>query len=122
MKQRKYIFQQSKSWWINKDLDWLIENAEYIFNDSYHNGHRPHIKTKIKYEGCDSFELSNDKWGILIKGYSEMNDFSNSNLIFKSTDVEGVLAKYFNNSGCEDFVNPKRIFWKKLFNPKLKFL
>lgn len=120
--ERKYIFQQSQEWWIDKDLDWLIENAEYVFNDSYHNGFRPHIKTKRKHDGCDVFELGNDKWGILIKGYSLMDEFSQKHVVRVSKDIEGFLAEYYNECGCEDFVNPKFMFWKKIFNYKLKFI
>lgn len=119
---RKHIFQQSKNWWINKDLAWLIKNAEYVFNHSYHNGSRPHIKTKLTVDGCDVFELGNDAYGILLKGYFTLNDHMIKAMNEKTENVEEFLVDYFNASGDKGFVNPKNIFWKKLFYKNIKFV
>lgn len=118
------MFQQSKNWWCSKDLDWIIENASFACNLTCHNGHRPRIITKTKINGMNMFELDNDKWGILIKGESCFTE-GWAKLIVKDSmtkNVEKFLVDFFKGYGCEEFIDPKYTWIKRISNTDCKIV
>ena len=109
---------QSRNWWIDKDLKWIIDNGSFIFTHKGHNGERPHIVTKEKLEGTNSncFEIDTDCYGILIKGHSEYSDWYEIDDLHHSS-ILFWLIEYLKKSGAGEFLrtSPLSVFIENIF-------
>jgi len=111
-------FKQSRNWWIEKDLKWIIDNGIFIFTHHGHNGFRPHIVTVEKLEGTNSncFEIDTDCYGILIKGHSEYTDWYKIKDIHHSSVLYWFM-EYLKNSGTKEFLN---LYWWQILSINFK--
>lgn len=104
-------FQQSKSWWQPKDIDWFIKNADFAFTNNGYKGNRVRIVTKqplhTLYGKVNCFEFDNDRYGIMITSETMFSKGLEETIVEKSTDVTGMLIKFLNEWGAGEFVNPK---------------
>jgi hypothetical protein len=123
---KKIILKQSRNWWQKKDLNWFIENAEFAFTNNGYKGNRVRIVTKEKTGVNDRnncFEFDNNRYGIMITSESEYRDDWWSDMIAeKDYDVKKLLIKFLNEWGAGEFVNPKYVGIKKMFNSKDKYI
>lgn len=109
MKEKKIRFKQSKNWhWFtDKSLEWMIQNANHVYIAKRGNGIKPIIVTKIKIEGCDSFQLSNDRHGITLSSAAEhTSPFVVESWCRGETEIRKFIATQMKIMGCEEFVNP----------------
>lgn len=119
-KNKQIKIQQSGNWWQTQDIDWFIENAQFAFTNKLYKGDRVRIVTKKKLDGRNCFEFDYDRYGIYITSASEYSSrFWAQGIIHEQTkDVVPLLLKFFEDWGCDEFVNPKpsfRLFFNKLF-------
>lgn len=97
---------QSRNWWIEKDLKWILDNGICMFIKKYDN--RPHIITKEKLEGTNSncFKIDNDMYGILLNSHYEYTDFIESSIV-KKTDLVKEHFQFYMKDWCdEEHFNP----------------
>ncbi len=114
---KKYSFKQSKEWhwYTDKTLDWIIDNTAFMFYSKGHNGSRPHLVLKeslLDAEGeskMDLIILSNDRWGIRMSAVGTYGLEWEINIakIYFPSDIRYELVRYFTETLCEDFINPK---------------
>ena len=100
----KIRFKQSRNWWIEKDLKWIIDNASFVFRGAKDGG-RLRIVTKEKMGTSNCFKIDNDKFGILINAHSEYSDFSYLNPDTMS-NVKYRLIEFLEDYGAGEFVSP----------------
>lgn len=100
-------FKQSENWNQSMNIDWFIEKAEFAFTNSGHKGNRVRIVTKEELNGMDCFEFDNDYDGIVIISETKFNDFWESIIEKKTTDVVTMLVGFLKEWGAGEFVNPK---------------
>lgn len=117
---------QSRNWWQNKNLDWFIENAEFVFrkrNPVSYKSRRIWIKTKVPYNhneeadyepklNFNCFEFDTDIHGIIIKCETIFCDTPpNDNIIDVNFNVKQAFVKYLEKEdlyggGELKFLNP----------------
>ena len=97
---------QSRNWWIEKDLKWIIDNAEFMFLEKHDN--RPHIVTKEKLDGTSSncFKIGNDYWGILINSHAEYSPFRENYMVKQTCHVKEFFPEWIKTWSGDEFFNP----------------
>lgn len=110
---------QSRNWWIDKDINWIIENADFMFLDKGDN--RPYIVTKNKLPSSvnsNCFKFDNDKYGILINAHFKYDDHR-SRYFAKTTDLVKENFPLWIQDWCgKDFFSPSefKVLISNLFN------
>lgn len=97
-------FKQSRDWWIEKDLAWIINNAHFIFRES--SGFRPRIVTKEKMHGSDCFVIGNDAHGITVDSHYHYQDYVGAQVDIWHSNILFFLVKYLEGYGAGEFINP----------------
>lgn len=124
MKNKPIKFKQSKTWWGEESLEWILQNALFAYNFEGHNGERPHIVTKIPMSSditkLDCFELDSDRWGVCLKGQSQYSSRDRGFKITKSsTDVREFLKEYLSRGNCDPIYVNSNFF--KTFAHRIKW-
>lgn len=106
----KIILKQSRNWWIEKDLKWILDNAEFMFFKKFDN--RPYIVTKeilpSSFSGCNSncFKIDNDKYGLLLNSHCEYSNSYAMDIVKKTYHVKEYFLIWMKEWGCGEFINP----------------
>lgn len=84
----------SKNWGCIKSLQWMVENARFIF--SYHGAGRERIDivTRETIEGYDQFEIGNDRYGITENGCARFNNTWGEQIRDSSKDIIPFIKEY----------------------------
>lgn len=97
---------QSRHWWIEKDLKWILDNADFMFLRKYDN--RPCIVTKETLPSSansNCFKMDNDRYGILLNSHFEYHDSHALHIIKKSYYVKEHFPIWMKD-WSEEFFNP----------------
>lgn len=97
---------QSTSWWIEKDLKWIIDNADFIFWDHYDN--RPYIVTNKDICSCNCFKLDINKYGVSLNSYFKYDPDREKYMFMKSYNVKEGLLEFIFYSGEEQIISPSK--------------
>ena len=98
---------QSRNWWIEKDLKWILDNADFMFLEEHEN--RPYIVTKEKLPSSvnsDCFKMDNDMYGILLNSHSEYHNSRAINIVKKTYYVKEHFQSWMKQWCSEEHFNP----------------
>ena len=102
----------SRKWRIEKDLRWILDNAEFAFTTN--NDVRPRIYTKVKYDNrYNCFKIDNDQYGIDLNSMSEYSEsfFEGGTKEMVMDNFPQFIERQMKIWGAEEFINPKpRLF------------
>jgi hypothetical protein len=117
-KMNQITFKQSRNWWTDKNLDWIIENASFVYTSNVSNNSHPRIVTKETINGMDCFEIDNDRHGIMITSESKFNwtDLVGVGQVTKNYHVVEFVKEFLIRWGAGEFVNPKPSIFKDTLN------
>ena len=88
-------------------MDWLIENASYVFTHSGHKGRRPHIVLNVPIDGYDVIEIDYDRYGLTTNGISNRTSWERSQMMVDySVEVREFIASFLREDDTFDFIIP----------------
>ena len=99
----KLKLKQSRHWWVEKDLKWLIEHASYVYCIS-NDFNRPIIVTVDNMMRSYCYKIDTDGCGITLSSHWEY--FNQPDVIRRSNDVKSFIIDFLNNYGASEYVNP----------------
>ncbi len=120
-KMEKLRFKQSRYWWIEKDLKWILDNASFIYIER--DNYKPTIVTKEKmgYSESNCFEMKVDAGGINVSSHSVYREYKENFIEKKSNDVNLILIDFLMRQNELHCLNPKPSFIN-LFTKKYKII
>ena len=121
---KKIKFKQSKNGGLNVPINWIIENAYFAYTHFHHNGERPHVVTRIKWEDMwNCFEIDTYSDGIRVSGASEYNGWEDVKEV-TDKNIDEFVWKKLDLMGCDVTINMWRHYqivgWKRLFRALFK--
>lgn len=113
----------SRHWWIEKDLKWILDNADFIFITNGDN--RPRIYTKEKIdERYNCFKIDADKYGITLNSTCEYSAefFETGAKEVTRNNFLQFIEKKMIDYGAGEYFNPRPGFFDFLKSKKDKII